>query len=117
MFLVTESLSGIPGWKDKRNWHGNWAEITEGGQPRWLGGLVPPSAQGVILETWDRVPCRAPCMEPVSTSACVSASLCLSWINKYNPLKKKKEITEGYVLNLWRETTKRDPTGIVNAKK
>ena len=38
------------------------------------------SAQGVILETQDRVPCRAPCMEPASPSACVSASptLCVS---------------------------------------
>ena len=48
------------------------------GQPRWLSGLAPPSAQGVILETRDRVPRRAPCMEPASPSACVSASLSLS---------------------------------------
>ena len=49
------------------------------GQPGWLRGLVPPSAQGLILETRDRVPRRAPCMEPASSSACVSAplSLCL----------------------------------------
>ena len=40
--------------------------------------LVPPLAQGVIMETRDRVPCRAPCREPASTSACVSASLSLS---------------------------------------
>ena len=46
-----------------------------GGQPQWPRGLVPPLAQGVILETWDRVPRRAPCMEPASPSACVSASL------------------------------------------
>ena len=39
------------------------------GQPWWLSGLAPPSAQGVILESWDRVPRRAPCMEPASTSA------------------------------------------------
>ena len=41
-------------------------------QPGWLSDLVPPSAQGVILEAWDRVPC--------SLSACVSAalSLCVS---------------------------------------
>ena len=45
------------------------------GQPRWLSGLVPPSAQDVILETWDRVPHRAPCMEPAFPSACVSASV------------------------------------------
>ena len=31
-----------------------------------------PLAQGVILETWDRVLRRAPCVEPASPSACVS---------------------------------------------
>ena len=45
------------------------------GQPGWLSGLAPPSAQGVILETWDRVPHQAPCVEPASPSARVSASL------------------------------------------
>ena len=45
------------------------------GQPGWLSGLAPPSAQGLILETQDRVPHWAPCMEPASPSACVSASL------------------------------------------
>uniref|UniRef100_A0A8C0T3Q6 RNA polymerase II subunit D n=1 Tax=Canis lupus familiaris TaxID=9615 RepID=A0A8C0T3Q6_CANLF len=43
----------------------------------WLSGLVPPSAQGVILETLNGVPHQAPCMEPASPSACVSASLCV----------------------------------------
>ena len=54
------------------------------GIPGWLSGLSPPSAQGVILETQDRVPRQAPCMEPASPSASVSANLsvCLSWINK-----------------------------------
>ena len=47
------------------------------GQPGWLSGLVPPSAQGVILESWDRVPRPAPGMEPASPSFCVSASLSL----------------------------------------
>ena len=47
------------------------------GWPGWLSGLAPPSAQGLILEIWDRVPRRAPCMEPASPSACVSASLSL----------------------------------------
>ena len=37
-----------------------------------------PSAQGEILESRDRVPHRAPCMEPASPSACVSASVCVS---------------------------------------
>ena len=48
------------------------------GQPGWLSSLGPPSAQGEILETRDRVPCQAPCMEPVYCSSCVSASLCVS---------------------------------------
>ena len=43
------------------------------GQPRWCSGLALPAAQGVILETLDRVPRWAPCMEPASPSACVSA--------------------------------------------
>ena len=46
-----------------------------------LGGLVVerlPSAQGVILESRDRVPHRAPCVEPASPSACVSDSLSVS---------------------------------------
>ena len=49
-------------------------------QPGWLSGLVPPSVQGMILETRDQVPRRAPCVEPASPSACVSLplSLCLS---------------------------------------
>ena len=53
----------------------------EWGQPRWFSDLAPPSAQGLILETQDQVPCRAPCMEPASPSACVSASLSLSLMN------------------------------------
>ena len=36
-----------------------------------------PSAQGMVLESWDRVPHQAPRMEPASPS-CVSASLSLS---------------------------------------
>ena len=48
-------------------------------EPQWCSGLAPPAAQGVILETRDRVlRRRAPCMEPASPSAGVSASLCLS---------------------------------------
>ena len=41
-----------------------------------LGGLAVkllPSAQGMILESRDQVPRRAPCMEPASPSA-----MCLS---------------------------------------
>ena len=46
-----------------------------------LGGSVAehlPSAQSVILGSRDRVPHQAPCVEPASPSACVSASLCVS---------------------------------------
>ena len=45
-------------------------------QPGWLRGLAPPWAQGVTLGSRDPVPCGAPCMEPASPYACVSASLC-----------------------------------------
>ena len=37
-----------------------------------------PSVQGVILGSRDQVPHQAPCMEPTSSSAYVSASLCIS---------------------------------------
>ena len=37
-----------------------------------------PLAQGMILGSQDRVLHWAPCMEPASPSACVSASLCVS---------------------------------------
>ena len=46
-----------------------------------MGGSVIerlPSAQSIILETHDRIPAGAPCMEPASPSACVSASLSFS---------------------------------------
>ena len=49
-------------------------------EPGSLGGSVVerlPSAQGMILETQDQVPRRAPCMEPASPSACVSLSVSL----------------------------------------
>ena len=41
-----------------------------------------PLAQGVIPESRDQVPNRAPRWEPASPSAYVSACVCLSWINK-----------------------------------
>ena len=52
-----------------------------------LGGSMVwrlPSAQGVIPESRDRVPHRAPCMKPASAFACVSASLslCVFLMNK-----------------------------------
>ena len=45
-----------------------------------LGGSVVehlPSAQGVILDPQDHVPHQAPCMDPASPPACVSAFLSL----------------------------------------
>ena len=47
------------------------------GQPRWLSGLVLPSAQGVILKTRDQVPRQIPCMEPASPSVSLPLS-CVS---------------------------------------
>ena len=48
-----------------------------------LGGSeVEPLPQIVILESQDQVPRRAPSMEPASPSACVSASLSVSLMNK-----------------------------------
>ena len=52
------------------------AKLQKFEQPGWLSSLALPSAQGLILETRDRVPCRAPCMEPASPSA--PLSLCVS---------------------------------------
>ena len=46
-----------------------------------LGGSVVehlPLAEVVILGSWDQVLYQAPCREPVSPSAYVSACLCLS---------------------------------------
>ena len=50
-----------------------------------MGGSVVeylPLAQGVILGSWDRFPHQAPCRDPVSPSAYVSASLSVSLMNK-----------------------------------
>ena len=66
------------------------------GPPGWLIGLGPPAAQGVILETRDQVPHWAPCMEPASPSACVSAScsLCVSR-EQINNIKTKTKPNRG----------------------
>ena len=48
------------------------------GIPGWLSGLAPVFGPGRGQEFQDRVPHRAPCLEPASPSACVSASLSLS---------------------------------------
>ena len=52
---------------------------------RHLGGSVVeclPSAEVMIPGSWDQVPHQAPCGEPASPSACVSASLCVCLMNK-----------------------------------
>ena len=48
------------------------------GQPLWRSGLVPPAAQGVILETLDRVPRQALCMMSASPSVSLPLSRSLS---------------------------------------
>ena len=62
----------------------NKKQKTKIGQPGWRSGLAPPAARGVILETRYRVPRQAPCMEPASPSACVSASLSLLSVSLMN---------------------------------
>ena len=41
-----------------------------------------PSTQGMIPESWDGVPYQVTCEKTASPSACVSASLCVSFMNK-----------------------------------
>ena len=76
-----------------REQNGEWHEVRQGrsmslirvwslGQPQGLSGLAPPSVQGVILETQDRVPRRVPWMKPAFPSACISDSLSVSLMNK-----------------------------------
>ena len=62
----------------------DWELLKTAGSGRLDGSAVwcLPSAQGLILGSRDRVPHRAPCMRPASPSACVSASLSLSLMNK-----------------------------------
>ena len=51
------------------------------GQLRWLRGLVPTSAQGLILGTRDQVPRQAPCVKPFfSLCLCLCLSFSLSLI-------------------------------------
>ena len=55
-------------------------------QPGWLSGLAPPSTQGVILETWDRVP-----RQGSLHGACFSLYLPLSRTRINKSFKKKKK--------------------------
>ena len=50
------------------------------GIPGWLKDLAPAFGPGRDLGSpgWYQVPHLAPCVEPASPSACVSASLCIS---------------------------------------
>ena len=72
-----------------------------------LGGSVVeclPLAQGMILESWYRVPHQASYLEPASPSTYVSASLSLylSWINKILKKKKKRWSPTSYIIWLIR---------------
>ena len=82
--LVSEGGALVCKKKDQRvaMQYGMAVKSLDARQPRWLSGLAPPSAQGVILETRDPVPHQAPCMEPAPPSACVSDSLSVSLMNK-----------------------------------
>ena len=64
------------------NMHENKTSREDVGQRENGGGRLGdsavwrlPSAQGVILETQDRVPHQAPCVEPASPSVSLSLSL------------------------------------------
>ena len=70
------------GWEASRAVQQCGHRNTALGQLWWLSGLALPSAQGMILETLDQVSHQAPCMEPASPSACVSASHFVSLTNK-----------------------------------
>ena len=58
-----------------------------------------PLDEVLILESWDPVTLLAPLEEPASPSACVSASLSVSLMNKKYNLKKKKYATLTHLLN------------------
>ena len=90
--------------------------------PAWLrklrGSAVErlPAAQGVILESWDGVPSHR---EPASPSACVSASLCVSWRNK--SLKTKQLQGQGCLSSWLRKSNKLEyffsPENLLKTKK
>ena len=48
------------------------------GMPEWLSGQAPAFGSRCDPGIQDRVPHQAPCEEPISPSAYVSASLCQS---------------------------------------
>ena len=67
--------TGLDSGSMRRFW--NYIEVVVAGTPE-----RPPAAQAMTPGSWDRVPHQARHGEPASPSACVSASLCVSLINK-----------------------------------
>ena len=79
-FSSSRSSHQYPCFFCRRNWLDAYQNV-HFRQPRWLSGLAPPLARGVILETQDQVLRRAPCMEPASrlpVSLPLSLCVCLS---------------------------------------
>ena len=59
-------------------------DLRSGSEGQLCGSVVEhlPLTQGMILDSWGRVPHQASCMEPAFPSAYVSASLCVFLMNK-----------------------------------
>ena len=73
----------LASWIDPRR--GNWSiDKEEMQRGAWVAQSVKhlPSSQVMISGSWDRVLHQAPCVEPASPSAYVSASLFVSLMNK-----------------------------------
>ena len=63
----------------------DFTKIKSFGESGWLSGLVPPPAQGLILETQDQVPHEASCMDlllPLPVSLPLSLNLGVFPMNK-----------------------------------
>ena len=72
--------------------HKNQNSIIKRNPAEYLGGSEVeglPSAQVMIPGPWDRVLHQAPGREPASPSVYVSASFCVSLMNKQNKTKKE----------------------------
>ena len=79
-------ISGNPDTAGKENCRPISLINISTGQPRWLSGLVLPSAQGLILETWEShlgLPAWSLLLPlPVSLPLSVSVSLSVCLMNK-----------------------------------
>ena len=64
-------------------------KVCVGGAPGWLNGSAFAFGPGRDPRVLESSPDQVPCREPAFPSAYVSASLCLSWINKIFKNKKK----------------------------